>query len=129
MRAVRGTLAVDVVLVQLEPRRTRHAGCVPRSRFHDAFAGLVPDHGVERVGDLGRRILRMGVIDVQPCPVGENHVRGADLVRVDHRRGTAHSPQIEASGISQRRFDLVIPACALGPWHARCGGVGKHRLG
>ncbi len=70
----------------------------------------------------------MCVVDVQPCPVGENHVRGADLVRVDHRRGTAHSPQIEASGISQRRFDLVIPACALGPWHARCGGVGKHRL-
>ena len=46
VRAVRGALAVDVVLVQLQLGRAGHAGDVARGGLHHAFTRLVPDHGV-----------------------------------------------------------------------------------
>ena len=43
----------------------------------------------QRVGDLGRGELGVGVVDVEPGAVGEDHVGRADLVGVDHRRRAA----------------------------------------
>ena len=84
--AVRGALAVDVVLVELEFGGAGHAGHVPGGGLHDTLAGLVPDDGVHGIGDLGRGVLRVRVIDVEPGAIGEDHVRRAHLVGVDDRR-------------------------------------------
>ena len=43
---------------------------------HDQLAGAVPAHRVQRVGDLGAGVLRVGVVDVQPGAVGEHRVGG-----------------------------------------------------
>src|SRR5690606_10512673 len=51
--AVGRALVVDVVLVQLDRRRARHAARPPGRRGHDALAGLVPHHRITRRGHLG----------------------------------------------------------------------------
>ncbi len=128
VRAVRRALAVDVVLVQLQLGRAGHAGDVARRRLHHALARLVPDHGVQRVGDLGRRVLRMGVVDVQPGPVGQDHVGRADLVGVHHRRRARRPAQVESAGVAQRRLHLVVPPGALGALDPRGRRVRQHCL-
>ncbi len=128
MRAVGRALAVDVVLVQLQLGGTRHAGDVPRGGLHHPLAGLVPDHRVQRVGALGRGVLRVRVVDVEPRAVGQDHVGRADLVGVDHRRRPRRAAQVETAGVAQRRFHLVVPAGALGALNAGGGGIGQHRL-
>ncbi len=128
MRPVGRALAVDVVLVQLQFRGAGHAGDVPRGGLHHPLAGLVPDHGVQRVGALGCGVLRVRVVDVEPRPVGQDHVGRADLVGVDHRRRAGRAAQVETAGVAQRRFHLVVPAGALGALDTGGGGIGQHRL-
>ena len=128
VRTVRGALAVHVVLVELQLRRPRHAGHVAGGGLHHPLAGLVPDDRVHRVGALGRRILRVGVVDVEPGAVGQDHVGRADLVGVHDRRRARRPAQVEAAGVAQRRFHLVVPPGALRPLNARGGGVRQHRL-
>ena len=128
VRAVRGALAVHVVLVQLQLRRPWHAGDVARGGLHHPLARLVPDDRVQRVGALGRRILRVGVVDVQPGAVGQDHVGRADLVGVHHRWRARRPAQVEASRVAQRRLHLVVPPGALGPLDTRGRRVGQHRL-
>ena len=128
VRPVGRALAVDVVLVQLQFGRPRHAGDVPRGGLHHPLAGLVPDHRVQRVGALGRRVLRVGVVDVEPRAVGQDHVGRADLVGVHDRRRSRRAAQVEAARVAQRRFHLVVPPGALGALNTRGGGVGQHRL-
>ena len=102
VRPVGGALAVDVVLVELQFRGARHAGDMPGGGLHHTLAGLVPDHRVERVGALGRGVFRVRVVDVEPRPVGQDHVGRADLVGVDHRRRPGRAAQVEAAGVPQR---------------------------
>ena len=106
----------------------RHAGDVPRGGLHHPLAGLVPDHRVQRVGAFGCGVLRVRVVDVEPGAVGQDHVGGADLVGVDHRRRPCRAAQVETARVAQRRFDLVVPAGALGALDAGGGGVGQHGL-
>ena len=128
VRTVRRALAVHVVLVELQLGRPGHAGDVARGGLHHPLAGLVPDDRVQRVGALGRRVLRMGVVDVQPGAVGQDHVGRADLVGVHHRRRARRPAQVEAAGVAQRRFHLVVPPGALGPLDPGGRRVRQHRL-
>ena len=128
VRTVGRALAVHVVLVELQLRRPGHAGDVAGGGLHHPLTGLVPDHRVQRVGALGRRILRVGVVDVQPGAVGQDHVRRADLVGVHHRRRAGRPAQVEAAGVPQRGLHLVVPPGALGPLDARGRRVRQHRL-
>ncbi|SLH73709.1 Uncharacterised protein [Mycobacteroides abscessus subsp. abscessus] len=126
--AVGGALAVDVVLVQLQSRRAGHTGGVPGRGLHHPLARLVPDHRVQRIGDLGGGVLGVGVVDVEPRAVGEDHVRGADLVGVDHRRRPVHPAQVEATRVAQRRLHLVVPPGAPCARHALGRRVRQNRL-
>ena len=128
VRAVGGALAVHVVLVELQLGRAGHAGDVARGGLHHPLAGLVPDHRVHRVGALGRGVLRVRVVDVEPRAVGQDHVGRADLVGVHHRRRARRPAQVEPAGVAQRRFHLVVPAGALGPLDPGGGRVRQHRL-
>ena len=129
VRPVGGPLAVDVVLVQLQLGRPRHAGHMPRRGFHHPLARLVPDHRVQRVGDLGCGVLRVGVIDVEPGSVGEDHVGRPDLVGVHHRGRARGAAQVESAGVAQRGFDLVVPAGSFRPLDTGGRRVGQNGLG
>ena len=128
VRPVGRALAVHVVLVELQLRGAGHAGDVAGGGLHHPLTGLVPDHRVQRVGALGRGVLRVGVVDVEPGAVGQDHVRRADLVGVDHRRRAGGSAQVEAAGVPQRRLHLVVPPGALCPLDTSGGRVRQHRL-
>ena len=128
VRAVGGALAVHVVLVELQLGGAGHARDVPGGGLHHPLACLVPDHRVQRVGALRRGVLRVGVVDVEPRAVGEDHVGRADLVGVHHRRRARRPAQVEPAGVPQRRLHLVIPAGALGPLDPGGGRVRQHRL-
>ena len=71
-----------------------------RRGFHHALAGLVPDHRIHRVGALGRGVLGMGMVDVEPRTVGQDHVGGTDLVGIDYRRWTRRAAQVESPGVT-----------------------------
>ena len=97
VRPVRRALAVDVVLVELQSGRPGNARRVPGRSLHHPLTRLVPDDGIERVGDLGGRVLGMRVIDVETRTVGEDHVGRTHLVRVDHRRGAVEPSEVEST--------------------------------
>ena len=59
---------------------------MPGSGLHHPLACLVPDHRVQRIRALRGGILGVGVVDVEPRTVGEDHVGRTDLVGVHHRR-------------------------------------------
>ncbi|SLD36562.1 Uncharacterised protein [Mycobacteroides abscessus subsp. massiliense] len=99
-----------------------------RRRLHDALSGLVPDDGVQRIGALGCRVLRVCVIDVQAGPVGQDHVGRPHFVGIDDRRRAGGAPQVESASVAQRRLHLIVPAGALGTLDPRCRGVRQHRL-
>jgi hypothetical protein len=128
VRPVGRALAVDIVLVQLQLGGTRHARDVPGGGLHHPLARLVPDHRVQRVGAFRGGVFGVRVVDVEPRAVGQNHVGGADLVGVDHRRRTGGAAQVETARVAQRRFDLVIPTGAFGALDTGGGGVGQHGL-
>ena len=46
---------------------------------HHRVAGLVVAHRVQRGGHLRAGVLRMGVVDVQPGAVGQDHVGHAEV--------------------------------------------------
>ena len=127
--AVGGALAVDIVLVQLEFGCAGHARDMPGGGLHHTLTGFVPDDRIHRIGDLGSGVLGMGVIDVEPGAVGQDHVGCADFVRVDHRHRPRYPAQIKPTRVAQRRFHLVIPPGALGPRDPGRRSVGEHRLG
>ena len=119
--AVGGALAVDVVLVHLDGFGSGQRRRQPGGRLHHPLAGLVEEHPVQRVGHLRRGELRVGVIDVQPGTVGQDHVRRADVVDIG-LGGAEQRAQVVAPGVPQRRFDLVVPP---GPARPRCGDGGR----
>ena len=61
------------------------------------------------VGDLGRGVLRVGVVDVQPGTVGEDDVGEAEVL-VGELAGVGELPaEVEAAGVAQRRLLLEVP--------------------
>ena len=109
--AVGGALAVGVVLVEVHARRPRvesRAHGLP----HHQLAGPVPGHGGARRGDLGRAVLGVGVVDVEPGAVGEDDVGQGRVLEssvswLGWRLAAAH---VEAAGVAQRRLVGVVPA-------------------
>ena len=120
VRAVRGTLVVSVVLVQLDGRAARHGRGLGRGLRHHPLAGLVPDHHRKRVGALGRRILRVSVVDVQPSAVGEDDVGQAQILVGQLRGVCCLAGQVEPPRVPQRVLFLEVPAGPAGP-----GGGGR----
>ena len=98
VRAVRVALAVGVVLVDDDllarldhsPRREHRAG-------EDALPRLVGAHELERVGALGRGVLRVRVVDVVARPVGEHRVHEMRL-DLGRQRSLAREPACVATG-------------------------------
>ncbi len=107
--AVRGALVVGVVLVQLDGGGARHGRGPGRGLRHHPLASLIPDHRAQRVGALGCRVLRVGMVHVQPGPVGQDDV-GQAQVLVGQLGGIRGIPgQVEAPGVAQRVLLLEIP--------------------
>ena len=77
---------------------------------HHLLPRLVPEHDVPRVGHLGRGVLRVGVVDVQPGAVGQDDVGHpgvlVQVVVVQRLRRR----EVEAAGVAQRRLLLEVPA-------------------
>ena len=109
VRAVRGALAVGVVLVQLDRLGAGHAGRAAGRLGHHLLPRLVPQHDVARVGHLGRRVLRVRVVDVEPGAVGQDDVGHpgvlVEVVVVQRLRRR----EVEAAGVAQRRLLLEVP--------------------
>ena len=134
MGAVGDALAVGVVLVEVDPRR--HRGEPGDGLAHHELAGPVPGDGRARGGHLGRAVLGVGVVDVEPGAVGQHDVgQGGvvDLVGQLARVGLA-AAHVEAAGVAQRCLVGVVPAGA-GRTDAPRGGVrgddvarGDHRV-
>ncbi len=127
VRTVGLALAVGVVLVQLDRQRARHLGRPPGGLHHDPLAGLVPQHDVPRAGYLGRGVLGVRVVDVEPGPVGQHHVGHAGvLVGVAVVEGAGRR-EVETTGVAQRGLLLEVPP---GPAPGRCTGrrPGVHDL-
>ena len=70
---------------------------------HHALARLVPDHHRQRVGALGRRILRVSVVDVQPPPfgidVGQAQVLVGELRGVRRLTGQVEAARASGAGL------------------------------
>ena len=84
------------------------------------LAGLVPADDVERGGDLGRGVLRVCMVDVEPGAVGEDHVGQAEVLVGQLARIGDLAAQVEAPRVAQGRLLLEVPA---GP--ARLGRGGR----
>ena len=118
--AVGGALIVGVVLVQLDRVRAGHGGGLGRRLRHDPLARLVPDHHRQRVGALGRRVLRVRVVDVEPRPVGQDDVSQPQVL-IGELGGVRRLPcEVEPSRVPQRVLLLEVP-----PGAARPGGRGR----
>ncbi len=134
VRAVGGALVVGVVLVEVDGLGAGQLGGPFRGLGHDPFAGLVPEDGVAGVGDLGGAVLGVGVVDVEPCSVGEDDVGEADVL-VGELAGVGGLPgEVEASRCPPRILLLEVPAGPAGPVHRRRVGVddlgrGEHGIG
>ena len=130
VRAVGGALAVDVVLVELDAPGARDGGGALGGVLHDPLARLVPDDGPARGGHLGGGELRVRVVDVEARAVGEDDVRGAEVVEVTGvRRRAGARAQVEPPRVAQRGLHLVVPPGAAGARHLRGRRVGQDDLG
>ena len=78
------------------------------ARRRTSSPGLVVDEALERGQALGTRVLRVGVVDVEARPVGEDRV---GQVGLDHRCQRALTG--EAAGVVARRLVLEVPADLL----------------
>src|ERR1700691_1367463 len=107
--AVRCALIVGVVLVQLNRGTAGHLPGPGRGLRHDPLARFIPDDGVERVRALGRRVLGVGMVYVQPGAVGEDHVGEAQVLVGQLRRVGRVPGQVEPPGVAQRVLFLKIP--------------------
>lgn len=112
MRAVRGALVVGVVLVEVDRLGAGELGRALRGLRHDALAGLVPQDGVQRVGDLGSAVLRVCVVHVQPRTVGEDDIGQADVLVGELAGVGGLAGEVEASRVPQRVLLLEVPAGA-----------------
>ena len=132
--AVRGTLVVGVVLVQLDRIDAGGGpgpgGCVG----HHPLPRLVPQHRITRIGDLGGGVLGVGVVHVETCTVGEDDV-GQPQILVGQLRGVGDlTRHVEAARIAQRVLLLEIPAGSPRPGRRGCEvgvdhlGGGDHRV-
>ena len=87
-----------------------HPGGPAGGLGHHPLPRLVPQHDVARVGDLGRRVLRVRVVDVEPGAVGQDDVGHpgvlVEVVVVQRLRRR----EVEAAGVAQRRLLLEVPA-------------------
>ena len=135
VRAVGGALVVGVVLVQLDRRAARYGRGLGRGLRHDPLARLVPDDDRQRVGTLGRRVLRVRVVDVQPAAIGEDDV-GQAQVLVGQLRGIRRlTGEVEPACVPERVLLLEVPPGPAGPrGGGRLVGVddlrrGHHRVG
>ncbi len=103
VRAVGRALVVGVVLVQVDRGvHPRHRGHPSGRLGHDAFAGLVPADRVEGVRDLGRGVLGVGVVDVEPGAVGQDDIGHAGVfLGFDEllRNRSARAAELEAPRI------------------------------
>ncbi|MEU9001969.1 hypothetical protein [Streptomyces sp. NPDC048551] len=134
VRAVGGALVVGVVLVEVDRLGAGQLGGPFGGLGHDPFAGLVPEDGVERVGDLRRAVLGVGVVHVEPCAVGEDDVGEADVLVGELAVVGGLAGEVEAAGVPQRILLLEVPAGASRPVHRRRVGVddlgrGEHGIG
>ena len=109
MAAVGRTLVVGVVLVELDREGPRPSGGLCRIS-HDLHARAVPQHRVAGVGDLGARELRMGVIDVETCAVGEDEIRQAQVLVRQLTRIGLPARHVVAPGIAQGMLLIEVPA-------------------
>ncbi len=104
MASVRDALVVGVVLVEVDRLGAGHRQRPAGGLGHHPLPGLVPQHDVARVGDLGRGELRVRMIDIEPRPAGQDDVGQAEIVlvgrgaRIDRRL----AGQFEAPGVAQR---------------------------
>jgi len=126
--AVARALAVHVVLVKLQARLAGHGGGAHGGLLHHPLPRLVPDDGVARVGDLGCGVLRVRVVDVQARAVGEDDVRGPEVLHIRVRRRHAGRAEVETPRVPQWRLDLVVPAGAPRSRDVRGRGVGQYDL-
>ena len=121
VRAVRGALVVGVVLVEVDERAGRAGRRVGRAAGgleHDPLPRLVPEHGVARVGALGRGVLRVGVVDVEPGAVGQDDVGQPEVVVARGRSASRGSSK--PARVAQRVLLLEVPP---GPAAALCGSA------
>src|SRR5699024_8227263 len=116
---VGGALAVDVVLVELEFGVVVRGRRFPPGPVHHHLPRLVPDHRVERRIDLGGRVLGVGVVDVEPGPVGQDAIGHPEFPRIVAPGG----PEIEAAGVAERRLGPVAPP-DLAPSAGLLAGIG-----
>ncbi len=123
VRAVGGALVVGVVLVEVDGLGAGQLGRSFGGLGHDAFARFVPEHGVARVGDLGGAVLRVGMVDVEPRSVGEDHVGQPDVLVGELAGVGGLAGEVEASRVAQRVLLLEVPAGPAGPVHRRRVGV------
>jgi hypothetical protein len=131
--AVRRALVVGVVLVEHDVRLARVAGETARVE-RDLLPRLVPQHDITWVGALRRGVLRVGMVDVQPGAVGEDHVGQAQVLVGEQAGVRGLARHVEASGVAKRRLLLEVPARTTGPQRgARIGvhhpGARDHRVG
>ena len=134
VRAVGGALVVGVVLVEVDRLGAGDLGGALGGLGHDPLARLVPEHGVARIGDLGRAVLGVGVVDVQPGAVGEDDIGQADVLVGELAGVGGLAGEVEAAGVPQRVLLLEVPAGAARPVHRRRVGVddlgrGEHGVG
>ncbi len=134
VRAVGGALVVGVVLVEVDGLGPGQLGGPYGGLGHDPLAGLVPEHGVQRVGDLRGAVLGVCVVDVEPCAVRQDDVGEADVLVGQLAAVGGLAGEVEAAGVPQRVLLLEVPAGASRPVHRRRVGVddlgrGEHGIG
>src|SRR4029453_2494516 len=105
--AVAVALAVAVVLVDqhLRAGRQQRVGLAARD-LDDPLAGLLVDHELAGVRDLGAGVLGVRVVDVVARPVHQRLVAGDVLLLV---RRVLLAVDLEAAGIRQRVLLVVVP--------------------
>ena len=136
VRAVGLALAVGVVLVEVDRRLARARGEQAHRLEGDRVAGAVPDDGVARQRDLGRAVLRVGVVDVVARPVGQHDVGERRVLDVGELARVGALPvELPAAGVAQRVLEGVVPARLVGADPLR-GGIHaddlareEHRVG
>ena len=141
VRAVRRALVVGVVLVEVDRRRPGVVRRQPRRLEHHLLARLVPAHDVARGGDLGRGVLRVGVVDVEPGAVGQDDVGQAEVLvgragsgrraagsgRSRGRRAAATPPRSPSGPGAPDRSALGVGVDDLASRHHRVGvGLAGH---
>ncbi len=118
--AVGVALAVAVVLVDADPLlRLEHVLSGSGRPGHDELPGLVIAGCLERLVALRGRVLGVGMVDVQPGPVGQHDV---DHPGVHLRR--PHAVESEAAGVAAGGFLFERP---LHPHPGAAVGVDDQR--